>query len=373
MLVNDTTIKEGSPAVSRRKCFLINTAYFALILAIVFLIIRYALSALMPFVIAAIVAAILRRPVRFLHRKLRFPYKLTGIVLTVIVYICIALAAILTIDAVVDLGISFLQSVPGLWSRSLAPALREISENVVAKIEQFNINLDLDLAVENALSTIGSGISSVTASLLGYIGNLVYSLPTMLINVIICIVSTLFILFDWDVIRDFIFCQLSKNHGDMTRKITQQSSRTLKQFVLSYGLILLMTFVELSIGLSIIGIGNSILIAAGIAVFDILPIVGCGAVLIPWMLVSFILGNIPHGVGLTILYIIITVVRNSAEPKIVGNQVGLHPLVTLMSMVIGSSIMGGVGLLGFPIALAVINKMNKEGVIHLYKRMDGAQ
>jgi len=85
------------------------------------------------------------------------------------------------------------------------------------------------------------------------------------------------------------------------------------------------------------------------------------------MLISFLIGRASNGIGLLLLYLVITVVRNVTEPRIVGKQVGLHPLVTLMAMVVGSSLMGGVGLFGFPITLAVINKMNKDGIIHIYK------
>ena len=124
---------------------------------------------------------------------------------------------------------------------------------------------------------------------------------------------------------------------------------------------------QLCTGFFILGVDNAPTFAILISLLDLLPVIGVGTVLVPWGIVSLISGDNFLGAGLILLFVVNTVIRELIEPKIVGKQVGLHPLVTLMSMVIGSSLMGGVGLFGLPITLAVVNKMNKDGVIHLYK------
>lgn len=351
--------------VYKRKCFLINLAYFVVIAAMVILVVKYALSALMPFVIAAISAAILRPVLDFFNQRLKFPRKPTGVVLALVFYLCIALVALVVVDRMLDTATSLLMALPGLWNDTLMPALEKIGIALGEKLAQADI--ELEFGAEELLSQLGTRITSLSAKLLGKVGGIAFSLPSMLISVIICIVSTLFMLFDWNKIRDFILIQMSDRGGDLARRITRQSGSTIRKFILSYGLIMVITFTELSIGLNIIGIRNAFMISALIAIFDIMPVVGCGGILIPWSIIGFIIGNTRIGVGIAILYLVITVIRNIIEPRIVGQQVGLHPLVTLMSMVIGSSIMGGVGLLGLPITLAVLNKMNADGVIHLYK------
>ena len=358
-------LKEMNPVVYRRKCFLINMAYFVAIGAIVLLIIRYALSALTPFVIALITASALRPILRFLHTRLKLPRRLTGIVLTVSVYLLLALLGVVLVDRILDAIISFLSSLPVLWNDMLMPALSRLGGNLMDSLAQLDVQLDLSF--DEVLRNLGSEITSLSRRALGMIGNVAFSLPSMLISVIICIVSTLFMLFDWDTIVAFIHLQLSGRNSELAQKAMNQSGSTIKQYVVSYGLILLITFTELSIGFVIIGFKNPLLLAALISVFDILPVVGCGGIVLPWAVISFIIGNTRIGFGLIILYLVITTVRNVVEPKIVGKQVGLHPLVTIMSMVIGSSLMGGIGLFGLPITLAVINKMNKDGIIKFYK------
>ena len=127
------------------------------------------------------------------------------------------------------------------------------------------------------------------------------------------------------------------------------------------------TFIELSIGLTIIGVENSIIIALLTACLDILPVLGTGGVMIPWSIISLIMGDIGVGIGLIVVYLVVTVIRNIIEPKIVGTQLGLHPLATLISMFIGVNIAGIIGLFGFPIMLSLLLHLNKHGVIKLLK------
>ena len=127
------------------------------------------------------------------------------------------------------------------------------------------------------------------------------------------------------------------------------------------------TFIELSIGLTILRIDNAILIAFLISIFDILPVLGTGGIMIPWTVLTAIQGDYTMAIGLLCVYLVVTVIRNILEPKIVGSQVGLHPLVTLMSMFVGAQILGVFGLFGLPITLSLLKNLNDKGTIHIFK------
>ena len=94
---------------------------------------------------------------------------------------------------------------------------------------------------------------------------------------------------------------------------------------------------------------------------------GDGGIMIPWVVLEAIQGNYPLALGLLAVYLVVTVIRNIIEPKIVGSQVGLHPLVTLMSMFIGAQLFGVLGLFGLPITLSLLKNLNDQGVIHILK------
>ena len=127
------------------------------------------------------------------------------------------------------------------------------------------------------------------------------------------------------------------------------------------------TFVELSIGLSIIGIKHAVLVAFSIALFDILPVLGTGGIMIPWTVLTAIRGDFLLALGLLTVYVVVTVIRNIIEPKIVGSQLGLHPVVTLCSMFVGAQLLGVVGLFGFPIGLSLLRYLNDNGVIKVFR------
>ena len=198
----------------------------------------------------------------------------------------------------------------------------------------------------------------------------VSKLPSAVVAIFMGILATCFIALDFDRIKGFIVRQFRDNHLDTMVQVKDIFSQSVIRYIKSYAIILLITFTEAAIGLTIIGVDYAILISFLIAVVDILPVLGTGTVVIPWMIVCFITGDIPRGVGLLVVYLIITVVRQIIEPKIVSQNVGLHPLVTLMSMYIGAKLLGIVGLFGFPITVIILQSLNESGRIHLWKVAD---
>jgi predicted PurR-regulated permease PerM len=122
-----------------------------------------------------------------------------------------------------------------------------------------------------------------------------------------------------------------------------------------------------------LNISNAILIAIITAVFDILPVLGTGGILIPWAIMTLFQGNYQTGIGLLLVYLFVTVVRNILEPKIVGGQLGIHPVVTLMSMFVGVNLLGVIGLFGFPITISLLKHLNDTGTINCQMRTRSAE
>lgn len=142
-------------------------------------------------------------------------------------------------------------------------------------------------------------------------------------------------------------------------------------YLRSYLLLFLLTFAELFLGFLILRIPYAGVLAFAIAVFDILPVLGTGGILLPWAAVLLIMGNTPLALGILVLYIVITAIRNTLEPKIVGKQIGLHPLATLIAMFIGLRILGIAGMVIFPVGLSVLVSLEKGGVIHIFPEKTG--
>jgi predicted PurR-regulated permease PerM len=135
----------------------------------------------------------------------------------------------------------------------------------------------------------------------------------------------------------------------------------------SYMIIMIITFFELFAGLSILKVNYALPIAAIVAFLDILPVLGTGGIIIPWSIVELILKNYFLGFGLLILYVAVTVIRNVLEPRIIGHQIGLHPIITITAMYAGLRLFGFGGLFLAPVVVITVKYLNDTGKINLFK------
>ena len=94
---------------------------------------------------------------------------------------------------------------------------------------------------------------------------------------------------------------------------------------------------------------------------------GTGTVLVPWGVISLLLGDYGIGIGILLLYLVITIIRNTIEPKLVGKQIGLHPVVTFAGMLLGLKYFGFLGMFGIPLLIAFINKLNEKKLVNFIK------
>ena len=123
---------------------------------------------------------------------------------------------------------------------------------------------------------------------------------------------------------------------------------------------LILTFVQLLIGFMVLDIRFPFLFALLVAAVDFLPVLGTGTVLIPWGIVLAVAGSPFKGVGLLILWVITLIVRQIAEPKIMGKSLGIHPLFSLLATYFGLKLFGIGGMLLFPIMLSVASGILEE-------------
>ncbi|AGA69455.1 sporulation integral membrane protein YtvI [Desulfitobacterium dichloroeliminans LMG P-21439] len=116
-------------------------------------------------------------------------------------------------------------------------------------------------------------------------------------------------------------------------------------------------------GLIFLDVRYALVLAFLIVIVDILPILGTGSVLVPWGLFWITQGDIFRGIGLVLLFIIITVLRKIVEPKILGERIGLGPLATLISIWIGFKVMGILGVFMAPLLIIFYRALVKANVI----------
>ena len=197
--------------------------------------------------------------------------------------------------------------------------------------------------------------------------NFAGSVPNGVISFFFTILSSFFFSFDYRKITNFLMRQLSDKSKHLLLSIKSYITGSASSMLIAYMKLMLLTFIELTIGLSLLKIDNAIIIAFLIALFDLLPVFGTGGIMIPWIIYVFFVKQTKLAVGLLIVYLIITLIRNVVEPKIVGKQLGMHPLLMLLCMYLGARLFGFLGIFLMPMLLIIVINLNDNGLIHLYK------
>ena len=355
--------------VNKRGAFIINFIYILILGLIVVAALRYAIPLLSPFVIGFLIAAVLHRPTRFLCKKTRMSYKPAAILVVILFFGTIGtLISLLGIQLFSYLG-DLVVNIPSLYARYLEPLLVSAFDGLDRLLGQFDITLlaALQEVETHLVQSMGNIVSNLSTSAVGVLSKVATSLPGLFLKIVLLIISTFFIAVDYETLTGFCLGQFSEKSKNLILQIKEYIIGTLFVCIRSYIIIMFITFVELSIGLSFIGIRHSVAVALCIAVFDILPVLGTGGIMIPWTVISLVQGKYSFALGLILVYVVITIIRNIIEPKIVGGQLGLHPIVTLSSMFAGVQLFGVIGLFGFPIVLSLLTHLNKNGTIHLFK------
>ena len=346
----------------KRRKFIVNVAYWAIIAGITYLIFRYLLNLLLPFVIALLVAWLLR-PLGRLYRQ-RAPRVASAlIIVTVLLFYLLLgfLAMLLLVDLLTGMA-GYFGRLPTLYTQTIEPGLRDLYANAQSLAARFDPGVVdvVNMVLPQVISAVGGAVTDFSVAAVGKLTGLVTALPSALISALIAVIASFFTAVSYDSMKAFLMKNLPAKFTETAGYVIHSFRSIIRQYGKSYLLVMLITFGELTLGLLIIGVHRAILLAALIAVFDIFPVVGAGAILLPWSLISLIQGKTLQALGLVILYVVILVVRQFLEPKVVGKQVGLPPLVTLACMFVGTSLFGVWGLFGLPIGAAILVNLNND-------------
>ena len=257
---------------------------------------------------------------------------------------------------------NLIRKVPYLYNTTVVPVFETISEYLEKSMD--NVHPSVAHTIENSFnemtSNLGSYVSSFSMKVVQILSGGISGIPGFVIKLVITVVATFFFAGDYDGILAFFKKFLSPKQETLVSRAKSYVTNVLFIYIRSYSLLFLITFGELCLGLFIFGIPYPVLIALGIAIFDILPVLGTGGILLPWAAVLLIMKEHGLAFGVVLLYLIILVVRNMLEPRIVGKQIGLHPLATLAALFLGLKLLGLVGLIAFPVALTVLVNFSKE-------------
>jgi len=330
----------------KNKRILVAAGIAILVVLLVWFAFPVVFFAFLPFIIAAIIAKIIDPAVNFLNKKAHLPRRIASLFL-------VLLSTSLLGWGLVSLADKLWEEITSLIENRdrITAVMAQLFENIqsFAK-ERFGFDfgkyvkesIDFDKISQQINSKIGSAIMPVLYSTV----SVAKAVPSAVVFTVALVLGTYFISSD-EQFYDRFFAILPKRVRDYVGGFKNEMGFALTGYIKAQLTLMFITFLELLIGFFIIGgevADYAFLLALVICVLDALPIFGTGTVLIPWSVYSLLTGDIRLGVSTIILYGVCFVVRQILEPRIVGERIGVHPLITLMAIYVGLKFGGVLGM-----------------------------
>jgi len=325
------------------------------------------ISLLLPFILAFAVASLANPVARFLKKKFRFKKILATSVALLFILTVVSGLITLVVNRLITELTTLVQTIPD-FSSFITEKYNELS----AQWELFHKSISPEFSqyANEFLADLAKSLSDVLATLTRFTinsaTNIATRIPSVLIFIVAFVLSSIFITNDYDLIKQNLANQFPPKIREKISTIKEYANIAFKKYLKGMLTIMTITFFELLIGMMILSIEYAFTFALIIAIIDVLPIFGTGTILIPWGIISLIIGNYPLGIGLLVLYAIITIVRQFIEPKIISNSLGTNPLLTMIAIYVGFKLFGIVGMICMPILVLIFASLNKSGIIKIW-------
>lgn len=335
---------------------LIVIAYIIIAVLCVCIVVPTIAKYIAPFIVAIIISILITPCVNFMCNKLHIPRKISTFASIIFVLSIVGLILFNLIYQAVYFLQSFAQNIPELLSReyTMPGWINTLNAYIIRfpePMQDFVDNIE-----ENIVANISALISPATTATINVARSIAAKLPTIIVFTVVTILATYFISYDNQMIMAVSIKHFGKEKIQKFRKIKDRLFQACGAYLRAQLIMMCIIFVVVLAGMLILRVESPLFIAFITAIVDAVPILGTGTVLIPWALVSLIMGSYTRALGLVIIYVAALVTRQFFEPKVVSSQIGLHPLVTLMSMYIGLTAVGIFGMILGPIVAIVIIK-----------------
>lgn len=333
------------------------------VLLLLFFAVPPLLSLFMPFVLAVLMAWLLNPAVRWLHRKMHISRRVLSLL---IIFLVLATVGGALFWFLYTIGME-IYSLIANWST----VGTDIEEGLIALGRYFDSLFRLlpdevlgwiDGIYARLVSWLQEVVPTVLASVGKGAGNFAMKLPSGVIAAIVFLMASYFITADYPHIRFLATERMSTEVRGFLSRVRKIAVAAFGGYVKAELILSFVVFFILLIGFTIIGQGYALLLAFLFAVMDFIPIIGSGTVMVPWAVVDLVVGNYRHALELMVIWGIICLFRRVAEPKVVGDQTGLSPILSLISIYVGMRLAGVLGMVLGPAAVLVVINILKMDV-----------
>lgn len=311
----------------------------------------------MPFVIGWVIAMIANPLVRFLERRVRLVRKHSSIVIVVAALALVIGLIYLIVSRSLVLLYGFIKDLPALYAGMEGDVARSMEQ--IDHLFQF-----LPDSIQQTWAQIGSNLGNYVGTVVEKIasptveaaGTVARSIPAMLVYMVVTILSAYFFIVDRDNILAFGRAHTPEWAQRYIRHLKGEVRRLIGGYFLAQFKIMMVVWLILTVGFLGLRVGYGPLWALLIAMLDFLPVFGTGTALIPWGIVKLLGGDYAFAAWLLVIYVLTQVTRQLVQPKLVGDSMGLNPLLTLLLLYLGFKWNGIAGMiLAVPIGIFFVS------------------
>ena len=304
----------------------------------------------MPFVIGWLISMLANPLVRFLERKLCLVRKHSSIVIVAGALALVIGLIYLAVSNGARLLWSFAQDLPGLY----AGIETEVQKSLIRLEDLF---VYAPAGVRDAWGKMGGNLRNDLGNLIGKLagsiapptveaaGAVAKVIPSVLVYSVVTILSAYFFIADRDRIMAFVRSYMPQWTKKYSRYIKEEARRLIESYFIAQFKIMGVVWLILTVGFFVLGVRYSLLWGFIIAFLDFLPVFGTGTALIPWGIVKLLGGEYAFTAGLLFIYVLTQVIRQVVQPKLVGDSLGLNPMLTLFLLYLGFKINGIAGMI----------------------------
>ena len=338
--------------------------YIVFVLLLIYVSFKIAVF-LAPFVLAILFSIIVTRISKFLQSKFKINKKVSiGISLFLLFTLLFGMIGFVITKLVLEIyslsiNISSYSQEIRVWINSILDfmnrgtiILDKIPEQILAQLKNSSTQF----------------VSMGTAKISVLLNNILYfitSLPNVIIFLFVTVIATIFMSMDKQNIIIFVEKQLPPSWLNKIYTLKNDLLSVVGGYLKAQATLISICFCELLIGLNLfhfmgLNVQYPLTFAVVICFVDALPILGAGAFMIPWIIITLISKDFHLVIALLILYIIITAVRQLLEPKLYSKNIGVHPLITLLSMYTGLKLAGFIGIIMGPAVVIILKNIFEQ-------------
>ena len=349
------------------RCFIVflavTTCYF---------IFKFAFVYVYPFLFGAIISFFINPLVSTIEQKTKIPRPIVTIIVLCFLMSMIAGTIFLVITEIFQ-GTLFLADKIPYYFQSFISIVDDFINNQIIPLYQkiislfYSLNITDQEMIIDYVQQLNSYIATKGASLIQnffiQIPALLAVLPSSVTVVIFTVLATFFLTNDWEHLKTKIH-QFMPALQETIGSILDQLKETVAGYIKGQLILMFITCCIIYSGLLILNIKHALTISLLTTLIDMMPVIGTGLVFIPWILYLFLTGNHSLTIGLIILYMIVIIIRQFLEPKVLTASVGVHPLVGLIILFVSLQSLGGAGLIATPLLLILFAVFQKSGLFH---------